>query len=327
MKGLVSFSDEGDTGFYKIQNDQPLALFMVDRACYTIAEMSWILSVLIVARQLFCLNGQDLPWKELLMIEIGASTANFYPELTENALEALLACGFRTLEVFINTESELNSEFIRDLRRKAVAAGARIVSLHPYSAGNEPFLLYSAYRRRFEDGKTLYNRFFEAAAELGASIVVMHGDRLDSPLSVEESLSRYEELYDCGMQYGVRLAQENVVRFRSSDNAYLRAMRDRLDSKAHFVLDLKQAFRCGHALKDVMDAMEGHIVHVHVSDHNAQQDCMPPGLGNTDFKRISSHLEEQHFQGAWIVELYRNNFQCAQDLTECRYFLEKQLEK
>ena len=53
------------------------------------------------------------------MSEIGASTANFYPELTENALEALLACGFRTLEVFINTESELNSEFIRDLRRKA----------------------------------------------------------------------------------------------------------------------------------------------------------------------------------------------------------------
>ncbi len=259
------------------------------------------------------------------MIEIGASTSNFYPELTENALDSLLACGFRTLEVFINTESELNSDFIRQLRRKADAAGARIVSVHPYSAGNEPFLLYSAYRRRFEDGKALYNRFFEAAAELGASIVVIHGDRLDSPLALEESLSRYEELYDCGMQYGVCLAQENVVRFRSSDNAYLRAMRDRLGPKAHFVLDLKQALRCGHALGEVLDAMEGHIAHVHVSDHNAQQDCMPPGRGITDFKQIIADLEKQRFQGAWIVELYRHNFQCAQDLIESRRFFEEQI--
>ena len=42
---------------------------------------------------------------------------------------------------------------------KADAAGARIVSLHPYSSGYEPFLLYSAYARRFEDGKALYTRF------------------------------------------------------------------------------------------------------------------------------------------------------------------------
>ena len=83
----------------------------------------------------------------------------------------------------------------------------------------------------------------------------MHGDRQDSVLPMEESISRFEELYDCGVRYGVRLAQENVVRFRSSDNAYLRAMRDRLGEKAHFVLDLKQAVRCGHTLDDVIEAM------------------------------------------------------------------------
>ena len=104
------------------------------------------------------------------MIRIGASTANFYPELTEKALDHVLSCGFRTLEVFVNTESELSPRFTHMLRQKADAAGARIVSLHPYSSGYEPFLLYSAYARRFEDGKALYARFFEAAAELGASV-------------------------------------------------------------------------------------------------------------------------------------------------------------
>lgn len=98
------------------------------------------------------------------MIEIGASTANFYPDLTENALNTLLDLGFHTLEVFINTESELDPRYIQRMREQTDAAGARILSLHPYISGNEPFLLYSAYKRRFEDGKKLYARFFETAA-------------------------------------------------------------------------------------------------------------------------------------------------------------------
>lgn len=259
------------------------------------------------------------------MMEIGASTANFYPERTEDALDHVLACGFRALEVFVNTEMELSPRFIRMLRQKADAAGSRIVSLHPYSSGYEPFLLYSAYTRRFEDGKKLYARFFETAAELGASMVVMHGDRLDSVLPMEESISRFEELYDCGAKYGVRLVQENVVRFRSSDLVYLRAMRDKLGEKAHFVLDLKQAARCGHALGDVMEAMRGHIVHVHVSDRDSKRDCLPPGRGETDFPHLLSGLKEQGFDGVLTVELYRNNFEKAQELIESRLFLEKQL--
>ena len=259
------------------------------------------------------------------MIRIGASTANFYPEPTEKALDHVLSCGFRTLEVFVNTESELSPRFTHMLRQKADAAGARIVSLHPYSSGYEPFLLYSAYARRFEDGKALYTRFFEAAAELGASIVVMHGDRQDSVLPMEESISRFEELYDCGVRYGVRLAQENVVRFRSSDNAYLRAMRDRLGEKAHFVLDLKQAVRCGHTLDDVIGAMGEHIAHVHVSDHDAERDCLPPGRGETNFQRLISRLREQRFHGTMVVELYRGNFEKAQDLVDSRLFLEEQI--
>ncbi len=89
---------------------------------------------------------------------------------------------------------------------KADAAGARIVSLHPYSSGYEPFLLYSAYARRFEDGKALYTRFFEAAAELGASIVVMHGDRQDSVLPMEESISVLKSymIAGCGTESGSR---------------------------------------------------------------------------------------------------------------------------
>ncbi len=256
------------------------------------------------------------------MIEIGASTANFYPDLTEDALDKLLELGFRALEVFINTESEIESDYIQNMRERVDAAGARILSLHPYTSGNEPFLLYSAYRRRFEDGKKLYARFFKAAAALGARYVVMHGDRLESVLPAEESIGRFEELYDLGRQFGVILAQENVVRFRSSDNAYLRAMRNQLGDKAHFVLDLKQALRSGHTVDTVTEAMGEHIVHVHVSDHDAGRDCLPPGCGETDFRHLIDILNTRRFDGALVVELYRQNFENPQDLVASRRFLE-----
>ena len=50
---------------------------------------------------------------------IGASTSNLYPALTEEALDRLLKLGFRELEVFVNTESELDPAFIAMLREKA----------------------------------------------------------------------------------------------------------------------------------------------------------------------------------------------------------------
>ena len=71
----------------------------------------------------------------------------------------------------------------------------------------------------------MYKPLFEAAARLQAPYVVMHGDRLGGVLPVEESIGRFEQVYDLGQTFGVRLLQENVVRFRSSDNDYLRAMR------------------------------------------------------------------------------------------------------
>ena len=49
---------------------------------------------------------------------VGASTANLYPALTEDALDQLLELGFRDLEVFVNTESELDLSFISTVRKK-----------------------------------------------------------------------------------------------------------------------------------------------------------------------------------------------------------------
>lgn len=144
-------------------------------------------------------------------MHIGASTANLYPMNTEDALDALLRLGFRELEVFVNTESEIAPSFLRQLKESIQAAGARVVSLHPYISGSEPYILYSAYERRYRDGLDIYARLFEAASYLGAGLVVMHGDKAEGVLPVEESIARFEGVSDLGRTYGVTLAQENVV--------------------------------------------------------------------------------------------------------------------
>ena len=254
-------------------------------------------------------------------MNIGASTSNFYPLSTEESLDTVLNAGFRTTEIFFNASSELAPAFVDELRRRADAAGATVVAVHPYTSFMEPHFLFSVYERRAEDMLEEYKREFEAAARLGASFLVLHGDRENGALPVEQSLERYERLYDLGQTFGVRLAQENVVRYRSADLAYLQAMRDTLKEKAAFVLHVKQCGRCGLPIEKVADAMGDHIVHVHVSDHDGIRDCLPPGQGTFDYTRLFSLLNERRYDGALMLELYRSNFKDERDLLAAAEFL------
>ena len=258
-------------------------------------------------------------------MQIGASTANYYPALIEDALETLLRQGFRDLEVFINTESEITDSFIDRMALSVQQAGARVVSLHSYTSGNEPYLLFSAYERRFQDGCRVFEKIFRAASRLGATYVVLHGDRAGGVLSMKESVARFEYLYDMGREQGVTLAQENVVRFRASELEYLRYMRQTLGDKAHFVLDIKQCRRCGLTWREVLQVMGDRVAHVHVSDWDDTRDCLPPGTGKEDFAALFRMLQKIGFDGTAMLELYRSDFKSEKDLNDSAEFLKKTL--
>lgn len=259
------------------------------------------------------------------MIRIGASTANLYPMETERALDRLLQLGFRELEVFLNTESEAEDAFVRQLRARADEAGAVIRSVHPYVSGTEPYLLFSAYRRRYEDGLKIYRRLFRAAQLLGAPYVVMHGDKREGVLPVEDSIACFEGVYDLGRTYGITLLQENVVRFRASDPAYIAAMRRQLGDKARFVFDIKQCVRSGHSPEEMLDAMGDALAHVHISDHDQTHDCLMPGTGTVGYGRLFARLLGQRFSGSIMLELYRSNYGAETELISGRRYLENVL--
>lgn len=254
---------------------------------------------------------------------IGASTANFYPMLTEDALAALLKLGFRDVEIFLNSQSEATIAFAKTLRRMAREAGATIWAAHSYFSVWEPFLLFTGYQRRFQDGLQVFEQLFAAAAEMGARFVVLHGDRTGSVLSTEQYCERYEQLYDLGRQYEVTLVQENVVHYRASSPAFIRDMRRLLGDKARFVLDLKQCRRSGVEIGEMQAAMGEGLVHVHISDGDLQRDCLIPGKGTTPFAPVFDQLKQAGFEGAVILELYRKNFDQPQELVEGKRFLEQ----
>ncbi len=241
-------------------------------------------------------------------MRIGISTANLYPMTIEDTFAHLQGHGATETEVFLNTVSETTDSFITMMRERADAAGLRIRSLHSYTSCFEPYLIFSQYERRFEDGLNVFAPIFQAAKTAGADYLVLHGDREAGVLPAKQAIARFEKLYDLGQEYGITLLQENVVRFRACQTDYIRAMREQLGDKAQFVLDFKQCRRSGVAIPDMIDAMRGAIRHVHISDGTETEDCLMPGAGHEDFPRLLRLLKQSGFDGTLVIELYRRNF-------------------
>ena len=50
------------------------------------------------------------------------------------------------------------------------------------------------------------------------------------------------------------------------------------------------------------------VVHLHVSDHNAKNDCLPVGAGDFDLAALLRQVRDNGFDGGVILELYRDSY-------------------
>lgn len=251
-------------------------------------------------------------------MDIGISTACLYPMNTEDALSALIDKDFQLFEIFFNASSEIEYDFVADLKKQLDVKHCRVKSIHPFTSGFESYLLFSNYQRRFEDGMKYYDRYFKAAAQLGASILVLHGDRnpQKSGLTDEEYFERYALLEQRGAQFGIMLAQENVNLYRSQNPEFIKKMTQYLGKQVHYVLDIKQAVRAGYDPFVMCKAMGENLVHIHVNDNALQHDCLLPGQGTMDYAALKQLLHKLKYNGDFIIEVYRKNFTCLNELKQ-----------
>lgn len=258
-------------------------------------------------------------------MNIGASTSCYYPLETELALQRVIDLGFKTAEVFFNTSSELEQPFVDDLKRRADDGGVKIVSVHPFSSNIENNCIFGEYQRRFDDYVDLYRQHCHAAATFGAEILVIHGAyaKLKRPLPAEHYFDRFAQLIEIGKQEGVKVCQENVVRFRSESLDFLKQMRDYFGDDFNMVFDVKQAIRSGYDPFEIVNEMKDSIAHVHLSDNDAKLgDCLPPGKGSFDFKRLFNILADAGYKGNYVTELYSLGYDMDEELTQSKRFFD-----
>lgn len=245
----------------------------------------------------------------------GISSACLYPMQTEDAVETICKLNEGiSLELFVNSTSELSPKYIRNLKSMLDFYGAKIVSMHPFSSVAEPILFFSNYKRRFDDGMKLYTKYFKICEKLGADVFVFHGDYKLSPTSNEQYFDRYLTLRERAKEYGVILAQENVERCKSHSLDFIKNMKAQLKDDVNFVFDVKQAVRSNVNPTDMVDVMGNSIVHVHLSDNKDGYDCLPIGAGDFNFNQLFDKLKGYEFNRYVILELYRKNFDTLDDL-------------
>ncbi len=238
---------------------------------------------------------------------LGISTACFYPVPTEEALLEVAKTRAKVTEVFFNSPSELERDFLKKLSAIKEENGIRIKSVHPFSSFAEGYLLFSHYERRFKDTRDFYKRYYEAAAYVGADVVVMHGAKLPFDLT-DMYTQRFGLMVEDAEQFGIKLAQENVVHYNAQTPKMMGAIKDALKEKFYMVLDIKQAVRAGCSPYDFVEEFSENICQIHISDYRDDCDCVPPGEGHFDFKKFFKTVREKGYNGDYVIELYRSGF-------------------
>ncbi len=262
-----------------------------------------------------------------MSMKIGVSTASLYPLHAEDAFLELCRLGVKNIEVFANSVYEGGEECTSRILGMKEEYGIDVTSFHPFSSPMESVFLFSTYDRRIDEMMALYRVFFKSMNRLGAKVFVVHGAILSSKCTPEHYFKQFRLLAEAGREYGITVAQENVSYCLSGSIDFLKAMKRELGEYANFVLDLKQARRSKADPLDYANELRESIVHCHLSDANADHDCLPLGKGGFDFLELVKRLRGSGFDGAMIVELYRHDYGEFSELRESADYIKEICEK
>ncbi len=249
------------------------------------------------------------------------STACFFPLEPEKAFLKVSNLGFETAEVFLNTDYEVSSEYINELKALSESEGVKICAIHSPYGYAEPIIFFSPYIRRREESLAKYERIFENISVFGPVIFNFHGAHLKN-CPLELGIEYYIKLNEIAKKYGVIFCQENVNKYLFSTPENIKALKDAYPD-VNFTLDIKQANRAGFSPYEILDAMGENIRHFHINDFNGLSDCLLPGAGDFPLEDFTKKLKLKGFNGNAVIEVYRKNFKIEEEVITSRKFVEK----
>lgn len=257
-------------------------------------------------------------------MQIGFSSASFYPLIpTEQSLGTLNTMGFKVAELFLNSFSEYEVDFINILEEEINKSNITINSIHAFSSSFEPYI-FDAYERRRKDMINIFKKVCKAARLLNCNIYNFHGMRKMDINNINKKLvlDIYNELCYTASENQVYLSQENVCWCMSADLDFMNFLKQELKYPIKFTLDLKQAYKAGIDPINYLNVMGNDLVNFHINDKDKANPCLLPGKGEIDYKIIFRELKKNNYRGNAIIEIYKENFNTFHEITESKLYLE-----
>lgn len=248
---------------------------------------------------------------------LGCSTASFYGQLpTEESIARIGEWGFPLCEVFLNTFSEYETEFVQQLKHRIDQNGLLVNSVHALPTEFEP-QLFAPVKRQRDDAFALFGRMMNICQKLGAGIYVMHGKAMmhlgsDPVKAFDTYVEGFARIVETGRRYGVRIGLENVHWCMCNSPQFVRLVRQAVPEMC-FTLDVKQAVLSGFSPESYIAAMGERLVNVHVCDCRKGCPCLP-GEGELDFLAVKQALTAIHYSGNVIFEIYHRKEDTAEQV-------------
>lgn len=253
---------------------------------------------------------------------VGISTASiFNKEMVEDTPAILAEMGCKTIEVFLNTLSEYEPPFVREVASRVKEANLQVYSIHPLSSQFEA-QLFSIHPRQKADAFAIYRKVLNAGTLLGATHYVMHGSPhlggAAKNLEMERLVPVFGELLQTAEEYGIQLCLENVSWCIFRKPAFGKELSQRLgDGRLKFVLDIKQAVRSGEDPLDFVEAVGGDLVNWHLCDYSQTPRGLTlkmPGEGSCDFRNVGEAMKKKGYKGPAFIEVYSDMYSSLKEL-------------
>lgn len=255
-------------------------------------------------------------------MKTGISTASLFGRYySEEALEFFDQNGVDTAEVFLESFTEYDPAFSSVLNAKK--GKVDVHSVHTLTTQFEP-QLYSLNDRAKEDSFALLEKTMTTAENIGAKYYTFHGQARIKKTPIKIDFDRTgkitNDIIEVCSRHKVKLAYENVHWSYYNYIGFFNELRKRTNGlKA--TLDIKQARQSDIFYGEFIKEMKGDIVTVHLSDINSDGKMCLPGKGVTDFDDLFRRLYGEGFDGAFIIECYKNDFDKTSELLESLDFI------
>ncbi|MBQ8429552.1 MAG: sugar phosphate isomerase/epimerase [Clostridia bacterium] len=260
-------------------------------------------------------------------MKVGVSTASlFLRKNNEEALPLLSDLGVTTAEVFLTSFSEYEAEFAKLLLEKK--GNLSVNSVHILNSQIEP-QLFSAHERVKKDSFDVLEKVLTAANIIGAPYYTFHGTARYKKAARDPNNDNFErmgnglkEIHGFCKDRGVTLCLENVE-WSTYNRVGVFEKMQRYVPDLKGVLDIKQARISGYPYEFYLDEMGENIAYVHLSDINENGKMCLPGKGVFDFETLIKRLQDVGFDGALLIEAYKDDYCEISELkTSCDFLSE-----